>query len=82
MYTLAFKLQTVTLASHPSVVAKDIADFLGIPIMVYRWQMEQRKGELKENKHMTPAKKPPGRRSSQPDPTKAVEPELKEAKKD
>jgi transposase len=36
-YTLAFKVQAVKLANHPDVMAKDIADSLGIhPVMLYR----------------------------------------------
>lgn len=82
LYTLAFKVQAVKLANHPGVMAKDIADSLGIhPVMLYRWRMELRKGELKENKHMKPKKKSPERRTSSPDPTKAVELKLKEAEK-
>ena len=81
-YTLAFKIQAVKLANHPGVMAKDIADSLGIhPVMLYRWQMEHRKGELKENKHMKPAKKSPKRRASQADPSKAIELKLKQAEK-
>jgi len=50
-YTLAFKQQAVKLANHPEVMSKSIADSLGIhPVMLYRWQMEHRRGELKENK--------------------------------
>ena len=73
-YTLAFKVQAVKLANHPGVMAKDIAELLGIhPVMLYRWQMEHRKGELKENKHMKPVKKSPERRASQADPSNAIE---------
>src|SRR5690554_3422291 len=54
-YTLAYKLQAVKLANHPDVRSKDVAESLGIhPVMLYRWQMEHRRGELKENKHMKP----------------------------
>jgi len=46
-YTLGFKLQAVRLANHPNVIAKDVAESLGIhPVMLYRWQMEHRNGEL------------------------------------
>lgn len=49
-YTLDFKKMVVKLASNPSVKAKDIADTLGLhPVMVYRWQMEYRNGELRGN---------------------------------
>ena len=55
-YTLAFKLQAVTLANHSNVTAKDIAEALGIHIvMLYRWRMEYKNGELRENRHMKPA---------------------------
>ncbi len=81
-YTLAFKLQAVKLANHPSVMAKDIADSLGIhPVMLYRWQMEHRKGELKENKHMKPIKSSPKRRPTRTDPLVAKEAELVKANK-
>lgn len=44
-YTLEFKQQAVKLASHPNVMAKDIAESLGIhPVMLYRWRMENRRG--------------------------------------
>ncbi len=81
-YTLVFKLQAVKLANHPSVMAKDIAESLGIhPVMLYRWQMEHRKGELRENKHMKSVKSSPKRIRKQPDPTRAMEIKLKEAEK-
>lgn len=81
-YTLAFKLQAVKLANHPSVMAKDIADSLGIhPVMLYRWQMEHRNGELKENKHMKPIKSSPKRRPTRTDPLVAKEAELVKANK-
>lgn len=46
-YTLAFKVQAVKLANHPGVMEKDIAESLDIhPVMLYRWRMEFRHGEL------------------------------------
>lgn len=73
-YTLAYKLQAVKLANHPDVRAKDIAESLGIhPVMLYRWQMEHRNGELKENKHMRPSKPSPKRRPDRTDPIKQKE---------
>ena len=52
-YTLAIKLQAVKLANHPEVRSKDVAESLGIhPVMLYRWKMEHRRGEFKENKHI------------------------------
>ena len=49
-YTLEFKKMVVKLANNPSVKAKEVADTLGLhPVMVYRWQMENRRGELRGN---------------------------------
>lgn len=79
-YTLAYKLQAVKLANHPDVRAKDIAESLGIhPVMLYRWQMEHRNGELKENKHMRPSKPSPKRRPDRTDPIQQKEDELAKA---
>lgn len=81
-YTLAFKLQAVKLANHPNVKSKDIAESLGLhPVMLYRWQMEHRNGELRENKRMKPPKPSPKRRASQADPLTVKEQELKAAHK-
>ena len=81
-YTLTYKLQAVRLANHPSVKAKDIAESLGIhPVMLYRWRMEYRRGELRENKHMKPKKPSPKRRMGSPDPLAAKEAELASAQK-
>ena len=63
-YTLDFKLQSVKLANNPNVKAKDIAESLGIhTVMLYRWQMEHRNGELRASKYMTKQKPSPKRRS-------------------
>jgi len=81
-YTLAFKLQAVKLANHPNVRSKDIAESLGLhPVMLYRWQMEYRKGNLVENKRMKPDKASPKRRATQTDPMTVKEQELKKAQK-
>lgn len=81
-YTLEFKLQAVKLANHPKVMSKDIAESLGLhPVMLYRWQMEHRNGELTENKRMKAKKSSPKRRVSSPDPLVEKENELKAAKK-
>jgi len=62
-YTLDFKLQSVKLANNPNVRATDIAHSLGIHVvMLYRWQMEHRNGELRANKHMKSQKPSPKRR--------------------
>ena len=67
-YTLAFKKTAVRLADHPNVMATDIAEILGIHVvMLYRWRMELKNGTLKENKRI--------------DPTKAKEDELIKANK-
>lgn len=79
-YTLAYKLQAVKLANHPDVRAKDIAESLGIhPVMLYRWQMEHRNGDLKEKKHMKPTKPSPKRRGDRTDPIRQKEDELAKA---
>lgn len=81
-YTLAYKLQAVKLANHPEVRSKDVAESLGLhQVMLYRWQMEHRRGELKENKHMKPEKPSPVRRSSRADPLKAKDDELIKAQR-
>jgi transposase len=81
-YTLAFKLQAVKLANHPNVTAIDIAESLGIHVvMLYRWRMEYKNGELRENKHMKPTKTSPKRLKSRTDPVKAQEDELIKANK-
>jgi transposase len=81
-YTLEFKLQAVRLANHPNVMAKDIAEVLGIhPVMLYRWQMEHRNGELRENKRMKAKAPSPKRRPNRADPAAAKDDELTQAKK-
>ena len=65
-YTLAYKIQAVKLANHPDVRPKDVAESLGIhPVMLYRWQMEHRRGELRENKHMKSSSPSPKRRAAE-----------------
>ncbi|MDC9575646.1 MULTISPECIES: transposase [unclassified Pseudoalteromonas] len=81
-YTLAYKLQAVKLANHPDVRSKDVAESLGIhPVMLYRWQMEHRRGELRENKHMKSSSPSPKRRASRADPAKEAEEKLAAAEK-
>ena len=81
-YTLAYKLQAVKLANHPDVMSKDVADSLGIhPVMLYRWQMEFRNGELRENKNMKPRKPSSKRRPDRADPAQKKADELKVAQK-
>lgn len=81
-YTLEFKQQAVRLANNPNVKAKDIAESLGIhPVMLYRWRMEYKNGELKANKHMKSKTPSPKRRANQADPLAAKEDELKKAQK-
>ncbi len=46
-YSLAYKLNAILLVSSPDILAKDVAENLGIhPIMLYRWCMEHRQGTL------------------------------------
>ena len=81
-YTLAFKRQAVSLANHPDVMSKAIAESLGIhPVMLYRWQMEHRRGELKENKFIKAEKASPNRRKCRPAPEISKETELLKANK-
>ena len=81
-YTLAYKLQAVKLANHPDVMSKDVAESLGIhPVMLYRWQMENRNGELRKNIKMKTRKPSPKRRSDRADPIQKKDDELKVAQK-
>lgn len=81
-YTLEFKEQAVRLADHPNVTAMDIADTLGIHVvMLYRWRMELKNGTLRENKHMKKSAAPPKKATRRTDPTKAKEDELIKANK-
>lgn len=81
-YTLDYKLQAVNLANHPDVKSRDVAQSLGIhPVMLYRWQMEHRRGQLVENKHMKPTPPSPKRKPHRADPLKAREDELAAANK-
>lgn len=81
-YTLSYKLQAVKLANHPGVKAKDIAESLGIhTVMLYRWQMEHRRGELRENNRMKAKPPSPKRRTAPVDPLIEKESELLKAQK-
>ena len=81
-YTLAFKRQAVRLADHPNVMATDIADALGIHVvMLYRWRMEYKNGTLCENKHMKKKITPLKKAKKRTDPAKAKEDELNKALK-
>lgn len=83
-YTLEFKRIVVKLADNPSVMAREVADTLGLhPVMVYRWQMENRRGELRGNPYVTKqtdTEKPPPR-SRKSDNEKAAEKKLREAER-
>ena len=81
-YTLDYKLSAVRLANKPKVKATDVAQSLGIHVvMLYRWQMEYRRGELRDNKYMKPKKASPKRRQEKPDAIKTKTEELSKAKK-
>ena len=82
-YTLEFKKAAVRLADLPSVTAIDIADTLGIHVvMLYRWRMELKNGTLRENKHMKKEEAPPKKKAKKrTDPARAKEDELKQAQK-
>lgn len=81
-YTLDYKLSAVRLANKPKVKATDVAQSLGIHVvMLYRWQMEYRRGELRANKYMKPKKPSPKRRQEKPDAVNTKTEELGKAKK-
>lgn len=81
-YTLAYKLQAVKLANHPGVKTIDVAESLGIhPVMLYRWCMEYRRGELQENKRMKTGPSSPKRRKARADVGVDKEAELIKAQK-
>lgn len=63
-YTLEYKQLAVKLGNHPGIISKLVAEVLGIhSVMLYRWQMEYRRGELKENINMPANKSSPKRRA-------------------
>jgi transposase len=81
-YTLAFKKQAIKLADHPHITAKAVAKSLGIhPVMLYRWRMEKKNGDLRENRSMR--KRNPSEKlvKNSPDPLLEKEAELLKAKK-
>ena len=81
-YTLAFKHQAVRLSKHPGVTTKDIAEALGIHVvMLYRWRMEEKNGQLQENKHMKAKKKSASRAKKRTDPAQAKADQLNKATK-
>lgn len=69
-YTLEFKTTAVRLAYLPTVSAIEIADTLGIHVvMLYRWRMELNNSTLRENKHMkNEEEKPPKKARKRTDP--------------
>ena len=81
-YTLLFKLQAVRLSETLGVTSKEIAAALGIhEVMLYRWRMEHKNGELRENKRMKQTAPSPKRRTPRTDPAKAKDDELIKANK-
>lgn len=46
-YSVDFKRLAVALTLHPDILSMEVAEQLGIhPVMLYRWRMEMRKGDL------------------------------------
>ena len=46
-YSLEFKRLAVALTLHPDILVQEVAEHLGIhPVMLYRWRMEMRNGDL------------------------------------
>ena len=49
-YPDEFKIKAVQLAAHPDILAKDVAEDLGVhPILLYRWRKEYREGKFKKD---------------------------------
>lgn len=83
-YTLEFKQMIVKLANNPAVMAREVAVTLGLhPVMVYRWQMEDRRGELRGNPYVDRKEPEKKTRSTQrkTEREKASEQKLKAAEK-
>ena len=81
-YTLEYKQQAVRLTKELGVSTKDIAAVLGIhEVMLYRWRMEEKRGELRENIHMKKTKPSPKRVKKRTDPARAKHDELMQAQK-
>ena len=75
-YTLEYKLQAVKLANSLNVKSSEIADSLGIhPVMLYRWQMEFRRGELEGKKYMGRGKE--SKKPTEPKAKKISKPKVK-----
>ena len=52
-YPHEFKIKAVQLANQEGILAKDVAESLGIhPIMLYRWRKEYKEGKFKEDKRV------------------------------
>jgi transposase len=50
-YPVDFKIKAVQLADHPDILAKDVAEDLGVhPILLYRWRKEYRDGKFKQDR--------------------------------
>lgn len=81
-YTLKFKKHAVMLSNHPNVMATDIAEILGIHVvMLYRWRMEWKRGELKQSIHMTKRSQSPPKKKIKSAAEIRKSEELKEARK-
>jgi transposase len=49
-YPDEFKIRAVQLADHSDILAKDVAEDLGVhPILLYRWRKEFREGKFKQD---------------------------------
>lgn len=81
-YTLAFKVKAVRESRKKGVMAKDVAEALGIhPVMLYRWRQEYKEGRLSENKHMKIPRPPPQKSREDSDALKVANREINELKK-
>jgi transposase len=49
-YPDEFKIKAVQLANHPDILAKDVAEELGVhPILIYRWRKQYNEGKFKQD---------------------------------
>lgn len=50
-YNYQFKHTVVTIANHPNIQGRSVAEALDIhPVMIYRWKKHMRDGDLVDNK--------------------------------
>lgn len=81
-YSLSFKTQAINLADHPDITAIAVAESLGIhPVMLYRWRMEKKNGNLRDGHHMRTKEPPKIKTKSQSNPLVEKDAQLLKAQK-